>query len=52
VVDGVNVAVIEWPPGSLARVREHSGHLLFHDDVGRLLDLTVDTSTTRHISVL
>lgn len=50
--DGVSVAMIEWPPGSLVRVREQSGHLLFHDDAGRLLDLRIDTSATRHVSVL
>lgn len=52
VADGFNVATVAWPAGALAYVREQVGHLLFHDDAGRLLDLAIETSATRHLSIL
>jgi hypothetical protein len=46
------VAVLSWPSDKQVGVREQAEHLLFYDNEGRLLDVAIDRSTTRHISVL
>ncbi|WP_115529338.1 MULTISPECIES: bpX6 domain-containing protein [Xanthomonas] len=50
--DGGIVASLDWPAGSTVKVREQSGHLLFHDAHGRLLDLQTDRSLTHAMSFL
>ncbi|UEQ15087.1 hypothetical protein K9838_21380 [Xanthomonas phaseoli pv. manihotis] len=50
--DGGIVASLDWPAGIAVKVREQSGHLLFHDAHGRLLDLQTDRSLTHAMSFL
>ncbi|MCD0258258.1 hypothetical protein JWH11_08035 [Xanthomonas melonis] len=50
--DGSVVAALDWPAGAEVKLREQAGHLLLHDDQGRLLDLQTDRSLAHAISFL